>query len=195
MTRCAVGLRSRTALAIAVALADERGGLRVRHRSERPLFAAGVPESRQPHHAALGLAGAEARRTVERAERAVHRTALDQLGALARELAAEGLRVVRVAVVGSEADPGRVHNPHMRAHAAEGRLFREVLVAAAREQGLACVSLGERQVWDQAAAALGRSRAEIEGELRALGKQAGSPWRAHEKLAALAAWVALTSPA
>jgi hypothetical protein len=188
---CSLGLRARTALAIAVVLAKQRDGLRVVHRGELAIFDPELPDSRQPHHAALGLSGAEARRVVERAERAVARAALDRLAELRDELGARGLVVQSVGVVGSEADPSRVKSPHMHAHAAEGRLFREVLERAAREAALPVRSLGERHAWDEAGRALRRSRAELEGELRGLGKQVGAPWRAHEKLASLAAWVAL----
>ncbi len=189
--RCSVGLRSRTGLAIAVALSHGRSGLRVHERRELALFDPDLPETRAPHHAGLGLDAGAARRVVERAERAVRRVARERVRALVKELAKSGLEVERVGVVGSQADPARVHSPHMRAHAAEGRLFRVVLEEAAREAGLALVTLPEREAWEAAAAALRRPRAELEAEVQALGKQAGSPWRAHEKLAALAGWVAL----
>ncbi len=79
----------------------------------------------------------------------------------------------------------------MRAHASEGLLFRTVVEQALARQRLAHGVLLEKRALADAARALGKSEAEIGRALAAMGKQAGRPWRAYEKLAAIAAWMAL----
>jgi hypothetical protein len=49
----------------------------------------------------------------------------------------------------------------------------------------------ERDAPGRARSALRRSEAKLKETLAALGKEIGRPWRADEKAAALAAWVAL----
>jgi hypothetical protein len=94
-------------------------------------------------------------------------------------------------VVGSVIDPERVGNPHIRAHANEGQLFRTVLEDALRSHGIDCNIIVEKQLAAQAAAALGRRDGDITRVLAAFGKTLGSPWRADEKAAATAAWLVI----
>jgi len=78
-------------------------------------------------------------------------------------------------------DLGRIGNEHIRAHAAEGVLFRRVLEVAAERNGVVCRGFSDKE--------LGAPNAKI----KALGKKAGPPWRADERAAAMAAWLALRS--
>jgi hypothetical protein len=94
-------------------------------------------------------------------------------------------------VVGSLIDPAAVANPHIRAHALEGRLFRTILEDALRSAKLACAMILERETYLKAAAALGRTEDQVKRTVSALGRSAGGPWRADEKLAAAAAWLRL----
>lgn len=189
--RIFLGLRAKTARAIAVALGDpDDDGPSVVLRQEIPLWEPRNPDSRQPHHAGLELDGAAAGRVVERAERAVSRAADRELARLADLLSERGERIARVVVVGSDSDPSRIGNPHVRAHAAEGRLFRDVLERAAASLALPCEGLRDKSAWDEAAAALGCSVAVLQRHATNLGKAVGPPWRADEKLACAAALLA-----
>ena len=96
-----------------------------------------------------------------------------------------------VLVVGSDVDPASLRHPHIRAHALEGRLFREAVEAGVSKCGLSCSVLVERETFASAELALGKPRADIRAITTALGKIAGRPWGAQEKMAATAAWVAL----
>src|SRR5437899_2530669 len=79
----------------------------------------------------------------------------------------------------------------IRAHALEGRLYREAVEAAASRCGLACEVLVEGEALPSAAVAVGKRPVEIKAATDAWGKALGPPWGAQEKAAALAAWVAL----
>ena len=95
-------------------------------------------------------------------------------------------------VVGSVIDPAKVGNLHIRAHASEGQLFRTVLIEALTPHGIPCDVSVEKMLAAKAAQRLKRSHAEITRTIAALGKTLGGPWRADEKAAGTAAWMALS---
>lgn len=151
-----------------------------------------VPDSRQPYHAGLGLEPAHADPIVKRAcdaARAVALVAVEKLVAGLRTAGCEprGMGLV----VGSDGDPTKIANPHVRAHASEGRLFREILEAGAAACELPCFVLVEHDAYDAAAKALRRNADSLQRAVTELGRGLPGPWRAEEKTAALAAWVAL----
>jgi len=94
-------------------------------------------------------------------------------------------------VVGSVIDPARIANDHIRAHALEGALFRTALAAALDSQGVPCSVVVEREAYARAAALLQRTEAQLRRAVTDLGRSLEGPWRADEKTAALAAWMAL----
>jgi hypothetical protein len=96
-------------------------------------------------------------------------------------------------VVGSVIDPATIGNDHIRAHALEGQLFRSALERAARAARLACATYVERTLYDTAATRLRRPTAELKRLVARLGGALDGPWRAEEKAATLAAWMALRS--
>jgi len=94
-------------------------------------------------------------------------------------------------VVGSEIDPAKVANPHIRAHALEGQLFRMSLQEALQRCGLPCLVIVERNVYTRAVEVLRRPEADLKRFVTELGGSLGRPWRAVEKMACLAAWLGL----
>jgi hypothetical protein len=81
---------------------------------------------------------------------------------------------------------------HVRMHQAEGELFRDVLVGGTRACGLGLTTLREKSALDDAAAAIGISRARLDAQIEDLGKAAGPPWGKDQKEAAAAALAALS---
>jgi hypothetical protein len=79
----------------------------------------------------------------------------------------------------------------IRAHAAEGVLFRAVLEAGAAANDLPKRRFDERDLDQTAELELRLPLAKIKGHLAEMGRSAGSPWRADEKAAATAAWLVL----
>lgn len=188
----ALGFKVRTAWAKSVAVAGAVGERRVLDRRRVELADPAVPESRAPYHAALELSGREAERVVRRASDAAMAVGVKAVLALAEELRAQGHELAGIGlVVGSDRDPAKLGNPHVRAHASEGRLFRQVLEAGADACGVPCLVVVERDLYDFAAETLGSPADELRRELVELGRAVGRPWRAEDKAAALAAWLAL----
>jgi len=125
-----------------------------------------------PYHEVMELPWPEALVAVRPLEREIEAIAE---AALRDAIAAAGVPIGAVGVVGSAPrDIARIGNPHIRAHAAEGILFRRVLELAAERAGLR---------WS------GFVESEVDAEIvRSLGRAAGRPWRTDERLAAAAAW-------
>ena len=187
----AVGLRIKSGHAIAVALAGPSASPSVVLRSVVALSDPATPETKQPYHAGFGTAR-EDRDAVDRLVAIVRRCASASIDALFADgrLAARGCCGAAL-VVGSVIDPAHVGNPHIRAHASEGRLFREVVEDALRSKGVTVSVIVEKALASEAVRRLGRSEVEIKGAVAALGRGVDGPWRADEKAAATAAWMLL----
>ena len=103
-----------------------------------------------------------------------------------------GITVCAVGVVGApERNLESIGSPHIRAHAAEGVLFRHVLEVGAAANNLRCAAFSERDFDAFAASRLGLSTGALRGRVAAFGQTLGRPWRADERLSAIAAWLAL----
>jgi hypothetical protein len=94
-------------------------------------------------------------------------------------------------VVGSQIDAGSIANPHIRAHAFEGQLFRSVLEEALQGYRIRTEVLIERDAYAQGATKLKESNENVRRVVQNFGRATEAPWRAEQKLAALAAWLAL----
>jgi len=149
------------------------------------------PEMRQPYHAAMGMLetnAAKLTRRVQGVRRATERSVVDLL----KRCADDGYKIRRAAlVVGSVIDPDSIANPHIRAHALEGRLFRTTLEAVLQSRGIQCAIFIERDTYATASKLLRQSRTQIQRTLAHLRRSVNGPWRADQKLAALAAWMSL----
>jgi hypothetical protein len=95
-------------------------------------------------------------------------------------------------VVGSQIDPRSVANAHIRAHAFEGQLFRSVLEKSLQTHRIRTDVLIERDAYMQAAIQLEQSHEKVRRMVQNFSRKTEAPWRAEQKLAALAAWLALS---
>jgi hypothetical protein len=150
-----------------------------------------VPESRLPYHAGMGRHETDETKINQRRKvviLAANRSVTELIG----DYRKAGYRISAAAlVVGSDIDPARITNPHIRAHALEGRLFRTVVEDAVRSCGLPCSAIIERNIYMHGAKILKRPERELKGMVAELGRQLGGSWRADDKTACLAAWLAL----
>ena len=111
---------------------------------------------------------------------------------LIRHYMAKGQSLAGIAIIaGSLIDPQRIANAHIRIHALEGRLFRNVVVDVAERNRLACSIWREREIYGRAAEILKKPEPELRAALSALGRPGVRPWRAEQKVAALGAWLVL----
>ena len=191
MKTIGLGFRVKSGFAIAVALRGPASAPGAIAREVVELSDPGVIETRQPYHHGFSRLEEDERQVAKRVE-IVERCARESIAALLKDERFDGFTCRGAGlVVGSVIDPATVGNPHIRAHASEGRLFRSVLESTLRAHGIDCDVIVEKQLAAKAAASLKRADAEIRSVVAGFGKSLGGPWRADEKAASAAAWLAL----
>ena len=169
MADAAIGLRAKTGRAIAVVLTGDPPALLWRGE----LRLVDPAEEIGPYHRVMDLPWADAIVAVQPLVATIESIAEIALRDVIADLAAKGIAIRAAGVVGSPPrNIDRIGNPHIRAHAAEGILFRRVLELAAERNQLPCLAFAER---DLTAVAL---------TMKKLGPP---PWRTDERLAAAAA--------
>jgi hypothetical protein len=72
-------------------------------------------------------------------------------------------------------------------------MFREALRHAGKRAGLSVLEVKEKELFLVAVEVLGIPEMKLKHRLGALGRAGGPPWAQDQKLAALAAWIALSS--
>jgi len=191
--RTALGLRIKSGWAMAVLVAGPARSPTVLDRRRVELSDPARPRTRQPYHAGFGTAQTS-QAVIARLARVIERCAARSLAVLVREYGRRGVRPRAAGlVVGSLIDPNRIANPHIRAHALEGALFRRVAV-----EGLAGLRIGstvvvEREVYGAAARASRITERQLKGRVAELAGQVSGRWRSEEKTAAAVACLALAS--
>jgi hypothetical protein len=147
----------------------------------------------QPYHVAASLGAQRGRAIVERCAARAEELAIEGLRGLAEEIAPS--RLTSCAILTSKRteplDLEKTLRSHALIHAAEGLLFREAIARAAVACGLELHVVAESDALATAAAAWRRKPADIERRLTDLRRTVGAPWTRDEKLATLAALLAL----
>ncbi len=191
-SRAAIGLRVKSGRAIAVVLQGSAESPVVMRREELLLASPGKPKTWQPFHAVMDLPWKEALAATKEVAREARAAAAHGLGELQKQLRESGIGLQGAGIVGgSSLDPAQIGNPHIRAHAAEGRFFREAAERGADSCGLQRRTFAQKSLYETAAPEIGCSVAALKSRVTALGAKRIKPWRADEKEAALAAWVVL----
>ncbi|MGZ8796614.1 MAG: hypothetical protein ACXW2F_04650 [Thermoanaerobaculia bacterium] len=186
-----IGFRTKTAKAIAVALTD-RGSPEFVQRWNLELYDRDVPETSGPHHQVMEVPWPEAQVAVRRYEKLIEDVTTERLRALLQDLRSRAFHVRSVGVVGSsDRRLEKLGNRHIRAHAAEGILFRRAVEIAAKRCKLPCRQFSDRGFEERAMQELQCTSQEIKSVMGTVGRSAGRPWRADERAAAMAAWIVL----
>jgi hypothetical protein len=189
-----IGLRAKTGRAIAVVLGGKVDSPMVLKRVELTLANPAFPETSQPYHEVLDLPWDKAQVAVRKIASRIEKQATREIARLVREAQANGAIVREVGIVGAgNRNLEKIGSTHIRAHAAEGVLFRAVLEAGAEANALPNRRFDERVLDQTAESELKLPIAKIKAHLAEMGRAAGSPWRADEKAAAVAAWLALAN--
>jgi hypothetical protein len=187
-----IGLRAKTARAIVVVLGGTIDAPLVFMKLEIALADPKFPATAQPYHEVMELPWEESQRVVRKSAAAIEAIARKALARLIKELQSQGMKVCGVGIVGAkDRDLARIGNYHIRAHAAEGVLFRRVLDLAADANGLSRRTFSDREFEELAKTELGAQHSVVKGKLSDLGRSLAPPWRTDEKQAAAAAWLVL----
>jgi hypothetical protein len=181
----AIGFRSKTGRAIVVALAAGSRAPELIFRREISLIDPRSNATKGPYHEVMELPWAKAVAAARKSVSMIETVAARALEARVDELTRDAFQVRTLGIVGSpDSNLEKIGNPHIRAHAAEGILFRHALEVAAERNKLPFQSFSDRTISAESW--------RFDARLKILGKQAGAPWRTDEKNAATAAWLALS---
>ncbi len=125
---------------------------------------------------------------------ALARTALQALQAIA---AKQSLEIVGCGLTTASGRPlpdlKSILASHSLIHAAEGEFYRDTLSRACERSKVPVSRVRERDVADWTAARQNLTDTGLKERLAAYGKALGTPWTVDEKLATMAAWLALAA--
>jgi hypothetical protein len=148
--------------------------------------------SRQPYHAIEGLPPGEASARLAPMQASSTRLATAGIGTLAQTARAAGLELLAAGILDSAGRSGgpleAILASHAAIHTADGNHFREALAAGCAAQGLAVTRIARRELEARAARGLRRAPEELAATVARLKRDAGAPWGADQKAAALLAW-------
>jgi len=185
--RAAIGLRAHSGWAALVAVAGTIDAPRVLERRKIVIADPEMRGSKQPYHAAAELPFAQGEALVTGAIESSRALAREALSSRMKALRSQGHEVAGCGVVlgSGKALPvlEKILASHALIHTAEGELFREVLVWAAKECRLPVTGVREKDLDPVSLQRIG-----------SLGKLLGPPWTQDQKYATVAALMSLTEP-
>lgn len=197
MKTAAAGFRVHSGWTSLVAVALEKGRPVVLARQRPHLVATFSYAFRQPYHTAEKMSLDEAAAFLDRQRAEAHRLAIAALKSAQADVAQQGYKIARSALLLASGRPlpelNKILAAHSLIHTADGEFFREALLHACAKCQLAITTIKDRDLLASASKSLRRSPAALTKFLTALGKPLGSPWTQDEKFATLAAWLANVS--
>ncbi len=193
----ALGFRTHSGWAAVVAIGLSEKGPVV---CDRRLIVLADPEiegSKQPFHAAEPMPIEKAKAFLKRCTASTRQLAVEAVRDCASKLKGDGHQV---SAGGMLTAAGRVPDSieailasHAAIHAAEGEFYRSAIADACDVCGLPLARVPQNAAIGFASKALRLNDKKLRNTIAALGKQTGPPWSEDQKLATLAAWVALAA--
>jgi len=190
----ALGCRAHTGWAALVVAAGRIERLQVVLRGRAELADPAGRVRRNAYQAARGLEPAEAAARVAAAEEIAVEQATAAIRRTVREGRNEGVVVGSCSVVVGASPRAPLESilaSHALAHAAEGRLYQRALLKGAEACGLDAIAIPKQSIWERGETAFGIAEDDLRRLLDELRRDVGPPWAEDQKLAALAASVAL----
>lgn len=195
MNQAAIGLRAHSGWTAMVAIALEERSPWVLWRGRPHLVETFTFEFRQPYHTAEKLPIDDARGVIARGRDEATRLARNAITTVKKRAADIGCDLTSCGLLLASGRPlpslERILASHALIHTADGELFRDALVAAAKSCGLEMFTIKESELVASASRDLGMKPDAILRRITRLGAELGPPWAQDEKFAALAAWMAL----
>ena len=189
----ALGLRVHSGWAALVVVGKHDGQLVIVERRRIELVE--NEWQKQPYHAAENLKRNAARDLVKHGITVARRNALREIRAAVKRERQRENEVTACAVLVADPMPAwsteEILAVHFRMHKAEGALFRDALIRAAKACRLAVVAIPEKQLAKQAVNVLKTRANDLSETISTLGKSVGPPWGKDQKEATVAALVAL----
>lgn len=150
---------------------------------------------RQPYHTAAKMPAEDARSFIERTRQEARELAVRAIRAAQADIQQQGSKLACCALLLASGRPlpdlEKILASHAMIHTADGELFREAILNASSRCELKTTAIRERELLVRAVSALSMRANTAVKRVADLGKTVGPPWSQDEKLAALAAWLAL----
>jgi hypothetical protein len=195
----ALGFRAHSGWAVAVAVAGSPSKPVVLERRRIVTADAAIPGSKQPYHAAEPLDLPKAEALIRLCRDSSTLLAKSSVSDMVAQLTRKGHRVGAAGILFASGRPlpdlAATLRSHALIHTAEGEFFRQAIVRASEHCSLLVTRVKEREIWDKGAAVFRLDSADLQQRIGELGRSLGPPWRQDEKMASLAAWIALAEPA
>jgi len=193
----AVGFRVHSGWAAVVAVWLEKGAPVVLARRRVHLVETFTYEFRQPYHTAEKMLIGQAREFIARMQAEARRLAYRAIPELESRTQEQGVKLTRCSMLLASGRPlpglEKILASHALIHTADGELFREALLHASARCGLQDFTIKEKELLDRAGQVFRAKPNELMRRVTELGSALGSPWTQDEKLATLAAWLALAT--
>ena len=191
----ALGFRAHSGWTAAVAASGSPSKPIILERRRIETADARIVGSTQPYHAARELCVEEAETLIRQCQESSTLLAMRAVSAWAAQLRQNGLTVIGAGILFASGRPlpnlAAILRSHPLIHTAEGEFFRAALVTASERCALRVTKVKEREIWERATSVFRLPIADLQRRIGELGKSVGPPWRQDEKLASLAAWIAL----
>jgi hypothetical protein len=197
MKPAAIGFRVHSGWTSLIVLALDKNQPIILVRQRPHLVATFSYTFRQPYHTAEKMDLAEAKTFLHQQRSEARQFALVAIRSAQTEAAQQGFQIKRAALLLASGRPlpelPKILASHSTIHTADGEFFREALLHASAQCGLALTTFKERELLATASSALRKKPAALTTFITALGKPLGSPWTQDEKFATLAAWLAFVT--
>ena len=191
----ALGFSCHSGWAIAVAVTGSPIAPIVLERRRIEIRDTAIAGSKQPFHAAETLPFNQAEALIRRCQESSTRLAKQEVAALAIGIIQRGFHFTCAGIVFASGRmlPGlaSILKSHALIHTAEGEFFRQILVEACEHCELPVTRVKQREIWETAADAFRIPLEELQQQISGLRRTLGPPWSSDEKLASIAAWMAL----
>jgi len=194
-SRCVLGLSVHTGWAACVVAGGSVRAPLLAAREEIELL--GDLDRFVYHSAAAAKKRSEAEASVARARKMAAERATDVLARLVERASAGGHAIVACAIVAKKGEMLPLENilaAHLRIHAAEAHLYRDVLRDAAEAIGLPARIVSPSDLETASAMAMRVNPSELPALLVEVGRAVGRPWAKDQRAASLAAWMLLADP-
>jgi hypothetical protein len=190
-----LGFRAHSGWAAVVAVAGSLRRPSVLHRLRIETSDATIRGSEQPYHAAEGLSQELAEDLICKCRDSSVRLAVDAVTDIVHQLRKKGYSPIGAGVLFASGRPlpslTLTLQSHALIHTAEGEFFREVLIRASEHCSLHVTKVKEREIWGRGQTIFRLPAEKLQRMIAELRTTVGAPWGQDEKLACMAAWIAL----
>lgn len=198
MKAAAIGVRVHSGWGALVAVAggcSARDAIEIIERRRVEVIDPKMPGTKQPYHFVRECEVPQAQAHLTECRELAERLASQSIRAIIREMRGIGYQIEASAILLAS---GRklpslpeILASHPMLHTAEGVFFREAFRKGCKCANLRLAAIRERELANLALDAFGKRAASVRHQIERAGKTLGPPWTSDQKLAALAAIVAL----